>query len=415
VEWVFRELVEEWLEWRPPRMVEREVEVPVSLGLATAVVGPRRAGKTYLLFQLGTRGRSLYVNFEDVRLVGLKPADFSSFLKVLSEFGGFDILLLDEVQNLPHWGRWVRSLLDRGYAVALAGSSSRLGLREVPTELRGRYIARLLFPFSFREYLRAVGAEPGRAGSPASRGRVLGALREYLTRGGYPEVVLKPELAEDLIRAYRETVVYRDVVERHRLRDVKGFDLFLALVERSFCNIFSITAVYRELKALGHDKSKKTLANYLKYLEEAFYVIAVPKWGAGKTPVLQPRKVYPVDTAYLQKGQLGRRMETAVAVELARSGAVFHYYRGRGEVDFVVRGDPPLLIQVTYASAPDEVDRRELRALAEAAATIGGKPLLITWDLEGEVNLGAFKAAAVPLWRWLLGREAYKVEWKGGG
>lgn len=412
---MFRELVEEWLEWRSPRMVEREVEVPISPGLATAVVGPRRAGKTYLLFQLGARTRSLYINFEDVRLLGLKPVDFGAFLKVLTEFGGFNVLLLDEVQNLPHWGKWVRSLLDKGYAVALAGSSSRLGLREVPTELRGRYITRLLFPFSFREYLKAAGFEVGRAGSPTSRGRVLGALRDYLTRGGYPEVVLKPELAEDLIKAYRETVVYRDVVERHRLRDVRGFELFLALVERSFCNIFSITSVHRELKALGHDKSKKTLANYLKYLEEAFYIIAVPKWGSGKTPVLQPRKVYPVDMAYLPKGQLGRRMEAAVAVELARSGAVFHYFRERGEVDFVVRGDPPLLIQVTYASAPDEVDRRELRALADAAAATGGRPLLITWDLEGEVSLGGFKTAAVPLWRWLLSREAYKVEWKKGG
>jgi len=107
-------------------------------------------------------------------------------------------------------------------------------------------------------------------------------------------------------------------------------------------------------------------------------------------------------------------MEAAVAVELARSGAVFHYFRERGEVDFVVRGDPPLLIQVTYASAPDEVDRRELRALADAAAATGGRPLLITWDLEGEVSFGGFKTAAVPLWRWLLSREAYKVEWGRG-
>ena len=55
MERVFRELVEEWLKWSPPGMVEREVEVPISPGLATAVMGPRRAGKTYLLFQLGGR------------------------------------------------------------------------------------------------------------------------------------------------------------------------------------------------------------------------------------------------------------------------------------------------------------------------------------------------------------------------
>ncbi|ABL87362.1 conserved hypothetical protein [Pyrobaculum islandicum DSM 4184] len=404
MERVFREVIEEWLSWKPPPMVERELEVPLETGLATAVIGPRRAGKTYLLYQLAVRhGRSLYINFEDVRFVGLRPRDFSVFLKTLAEHGDFNLLLLDEVQNVPHWGRWIRSLLDRGYLVAVAGSTSKLGAREVPTELRGRYLSRLLLPFSFREYLKAVGI-PALAGhAPASRGRLLGALREYLERGGYPEAVLRPQLARELLRTYRDTVVYRDVVERHRVRDARGFEVFLSMVESSFCNVFSISSAHRRLASLGLEKSKKTLANYLKYLEEAFYVVAVPKWGPGKTPLTQPHKIYPVDPGYIPEGQIGRKMEAAVAVELLRRGAKFYYYRGRREVDFVVEGEPPLLIQVTYASAPDEVDRRELDALSEAAAAVGGRPLLITWDLEGQIARSGLRVDAVPLWQWLLG------------
>ncbi len=111
---------------------------------------------------------------------------------------------------------------------------------------------------------------------------MLWALRDYLTRGGYPEVVLKPELAEDLIKAYRETVVYRDVVKRHRLRDVRGFELFPAFVERSFCNIFSITSVHRELKALGHDKSKRPLRTTLNTSKRPSTQSQSPSGEAGR-------------------------------------------------------------------------------------------------------------------------------------
>ncbi|MEM4963336.1 MAG: hypothetical protein QXT13_04170 [Pyrobaculum sp.] len=58
-------------------------------------------------------------------------------------------------------------------------------------------------------------------------------------------------------------------------------------------------------------------------------------------------------------------------------------------LDFVVSRDPPLLIQITHASAPDEVERIE--AIREAKKAIGGEALVVTWDYGGE--LGGVKAA----------------------
>lgn len=51
------------------------------------------------------------------------------------------------------------------------------------------------------------------------RGRILSALSEYLKSGGFPEVVFNPERASALIESYRQTVVYRDVIEGHKIRD----------------------------------------------------------------------------------------------------------------------------------------------------------------------------------------------------
>ncbi|MEZ0319846.1 MAG: ATP-binding protein [Pyrobaculum sp.] len=401
MEHVFRELLEEWLSGEKPRVVEREISAVLEPGLAFAVVGPRRAGKTYFLYQLASSRGGFYFNFEDVRLAGLKPRHFSSFLKVLSEYGAGRgaLLLLDEVQNIPAWGRWVRSLLDRGFQVALAGSSARLRAGEVSTELRGRYISRLLLPFSFREFLKARGISAAEARHPEARGRLLSTLREYLELGGYPEAVLKPELGPTLLKMYRDTVVYRDVVERHRVRDPRALEVFLHLVESSFARPFSISSAYRAMRGAGFEKSKKTLAAYLHYLEEAYYVVAVPKLGPGKTPLTQPRKIYPIDPGYVK--DFSKKMEAAVALELIRREKSPMYYREKREVDFCIPDDRTF-IQVTYASAWDEVEKREIEALAEATTKYGGKAQLITWDLEGTLVKGGTAVEAVPLWRWLV-------------
>jgi predicted AAA+ superfamily ATPase len=59
-------------------------------------------------------------------------------------------------------------------------------------------------------------------------------------------------------------------------------------------------------------------------------------------------------------------------------------------------------VQVTYASAVDEIDRRELKSLAEAVEVTGRRPLLITWDIEDVLEIRGVRVEAIPLWRWLL-------------
>ncbi|WP_202905229.1 ATP-binding protein [Vulcanisaeta thermophila] len=298
----------------------------------------------------------MYVNFEDIRLMGIKPNHFSTFLKVINElareFKGRIAIMMDKTQNIPQWGRWVRSLLDRRrYHVVITGSSSKLGIAEIPTELRGRYIQRLLLPFSFREYLRARGFEARHLGAPEQLGKLLGLLRDYVTHGGFPEIVLRPDLARDLVRVYRDTVFYRDVVERHGIRDTHSFEVFMRIVEDSFGKYLSISSIHNYFRSLGIRKSKKTLANYLRYLEEALYIVTVRRYGTStKAQLQQPRKVYPIDPAYFRRESLGPMMESIVAVELLRRGIEHFYYRANNyEVDFVItqRGTPQQLLQVT--------------------------------------------------------------------
>ena len=65
--------------------------------------------------------------------------------------------------------------------------------------------------------------------------------------------------------------------------------------------------------------------------------------------------------------------------------------------------DVKQLIQVSYASAMDEIERRELKALMKASDMLHCKNmLLITWDYEDEIKMNGKMIKAIPLWKWLL-------------
>jgi predicted AAA+ superfamily ATPase len=69
--------------------------------------------------------------------------------------------LLDEIQNVSGWERFVRRMYERDNKFVITGSNARLLSRELATHLTGRHLAKEIYPFSFREFLRLRGAEPG--------------------------------------------------------------------------------------------------------------------------------------------------------------------------------------------------------------------------------------------------------------
>jgi predicted AAA+ superfamily ATPase len=88
------------------------------------IIGVRHAGKSYLLYQrvrqLQSAGKGwdeiLFVDFEDERLAEFQTEDFNSLLEAhLELYGKKPVVFLDEVQNIPHWDKFVRRLTDAKY------------------------------------------------------------------------------------------------------------------------------------------------------------------------------------------------------------------------------------------------------------------------------------------------------------
>jgi len=184
-----------------PDFRRRRLDVPLDTGKIIILVGPRRAGKTYYLFQLMQglesagipRQEMLYINFEDERLdlEGENDLIFDAYREL---YPAQDLsrvyLFFDEIQELPNWEKFVRRVMDTiSRRLVLTGSNSRFLSREIATSLRGRGISFEILPLSFAEYLSFSGLPADPPVSSKDRALVGRAFEKYCFWGGYPELV----------------------------------------------------------------------------------------------------------------------------------------------------------------------------------------------------------------------------------
>lgn len=390
-----------------PARTARDVRVPGIPGKALAVVGVRRGGKTSFLHRRmadqiaagRSRESQLLLELEDERLAGMTAADLGWIVDEHARRyphvrpGGTDgdgasrprlFLYLDEVQVVPQWETLVHRLLAAGDVdIAVSGSSAKLLSREVATSLRGRAMEVLVHPFSFREVLRFAGTEPTTPWmqlASAERAALDLALQHYLAVGGFPEAQRADALDHaDLLTGYVDTMVLRDVIERHGVTNVRALRWLQRHLLATPGGNVSVNKLYDDLRSQGVGVGKDTVHAYVGHLVDAFLLRSITMHSSSERQRMSnPRKVYPVDsgliTIYERAGRThrGRALETAVLLELERRRYAVDWYRtDEGwEVDFfATRADAsPMLVQVCLDSAADATWEREVRALASAAA-----------------------------------------------
>jgi len=396
----------------PPPLTRRDVYLPAIPGKALAVIGMRRAGKTYFLWQCladrlaagDPRSTLLYVNFEDERLAEMQAGDLQHLLE-----GYYRLhpewrdqrrvtFFFDEIQVVPGWETFVRRLLDSEQIdLFVSGSSARLLSREVASSMRGRALEVLVHPFSLREALRHADVEPNRplvALPKAGRSALEKALRDYLGRGGFPEAQGAVERDRGaLLRSYVDVALLRDVIERHQVSNPTALRWLLRHLLSNPAAPFSVQKFYDALRSQGIAAAKDTVHAYLTHLEDAFLIRTVGlHTSSERQRMVNPRKAYPVDPGLIQiyersgRANLGHALETVVLIELERRGAEVGYVRTPSgyEVDFHARmpdGTRWLLQVCATATAADTLER-ETRSLAEAALLHpDATPLLLTLDL----------------------------------
>lgn len=413
-----------------PKIVERELNVAESQKIIS-IIGPRRAGKTTVLFQKMhglvksgvNKEKIVYLNFEDPRLIEIGFKEIREIIKLQWQMyplsmKGKMYVFIDEPQNINNWESAVRGLHDEGFMVFLTGSSSRLLSREIATSLRGRTLSYMLLPFSFREFLKMKNAtfDTQRMGSK-EKSLLLSMLDEYLEFGGFPEIILEknPENKAKIISEYSNAIVYRDIVERHKIKNAMLVKWLISLASKSFSREFSVHKAYQTLKSRGIKASKNTLYSYVSMLEESVFMFLVPAFGHSvRKADFSINKAYLCDTGFTKLAEttkdIGPKMENVVFLELERRRKVLSsisYWKNpqKQEVDFVIKtgGKISQLIQVCKSLENADVNKREISAITKAAELLKCNNLLIiTEDKYSTEEYAGKKIRFVPLWMWLL-------------
>jgi len=380
------EIIRDYQEMDLPDLIKRNIDIPLDLRIkrAISIIGPRRAGKTYTMFQLMKillergvgRDRMLYINFEDYRLEGINYIDLKKIVEVYYEMYPENSRLkvwffLDEIQNVGGWEKVVRNIMDRwNIQIFLSGSSSKLLSREIATQLRGRTLTYIVYPFSFKEFLRARNFRIEKYMSSYEKNRLLNLLNEYLVYGGYPEAVIERERRMKILREIWDVTIARDIIDRWRIRNIRALKLLIRALRKS--REFSIHKFYRYLKSLGLRISKNTLYNYIEYLNDSLILYLLKKYSPSYRDIeMSIPKIFFVDNGlYMAEESISKLMENLVFMELRRRNYVeneklFYWKNSFGrEVDFIVLDGE--LIQVCYELTYENRDR-EIKSLIKAS------------------------------------------------
>lgn len=417
-----------------PEMVRRDAVPALLRGKAQAIIGMRRAGKTYFLQQCladrmkagVARDRLVYFNFEDERLGDLKAQALGTIIEeYYRQFPHYRHRVevtwcLDEIQRIAGWERFVRRILDSEVVeVFLSGSSARMLSREVATSMRGRAMETVIAPFSFREFLRSRGwpeSTPNLLSSSAERSALRAHFDTYLAIGGFPEAgaFADARARVTLLQGYVDAVLFRDVAERHAISNLVALRAFVRQLLRNPATLMSVSKIHADFRSRGIPASKETLLAFLAHLEDAFLVFTQPVADRSeRRRQVNPRKLYLADhalaAAFSPAAGLdrGRLIENLVACELARVSRDLAYVKTASglEVDFLAtdfEGKRQMIQSVSDVSSRTTWER-EVKALVEARKEIpDASALIVVEDMPPYPPPQGVQVALVQ--QWLLNR-----------
>ncbi len=416
-----------------PALIPRDGNLHQADRMVSTVIGARRAGKSFRVMQLAgeliAAGRipSLRhvcaLDFDNPILAGAGtdqlPLIQETFLKMTPEADLKTPLLfiLDEVHRLPGWEEYVIDLSrNPHWKVVVTGSSSKLLREEMATGLRGKALSTILYPLSFAEFLKFRGVDI-ETRSTRDRAAVRRAFDQYLTWGGYPGVVLADERSrEALLREYFDTMILRDIIERHNPgKPAHAIDLYGYLLS-NIARPHTLQSAYAYLKQKGHASSRDAVRDYLAWAGDAWLVFPVPIMAAGhKEEERNYKKIYCIDWALAIRnssvwdGSWSRAFENMVYLHLTRRYPRVRYYltrTKRQEVDFIAVGTddkPDMAVQVCQDIGDVHTLRREVEPLVAAARWFKTKRnFIVTLNQERRLEENGVTVHALPAWKWFL-------------
>ena len=325
------------------------------------ITGPRQVGKTTFAFQVlkKWKGPKIYKTADQPDIPSIEwISNHWQRARALTTLKGPEVLLvLDEVQKIPHWSETVKKLFDedkilkRRLRLVLLGSSALLMQRGLTESLAGRFEIHRHNHWSFSECKEYFSL----------------SLKEYLYFGGYPGALPLRKNQARWARYIRdsliETVLSKDVILMMPVTKPALLRQVFGLAVTHPAQVISYQKMLGQLQDAGNTT---TIASYIKLLSNAYLMVALERWSGskirqrGSIPKLLIRDNALISAMASKKfGEVkrnkplwGRMLENAVGARLyailQEKGANLFYWRQRQEeIDYVVQiGDRLIALEV---------------------------------------------------------------------
>ena len=352
--------------------------------LIKVITGIRRSGKSTVMkllhAELISQGvdeqNIIHINFESFAFSEYKTAEkLYALVKEKIQTTQKYYLLLDEIQEVADWEKAVNAfMVDFNLDLYITGSNSHLLSSELSTYLAGRYIEIPIFTLSYKEFLdfKAGYSQENIENSTA-------LFNEYLQKGGFPMVHTADypqEVAYKIVQDIYASVILRDTVQRHKIRDVELLERIVKYAFDNIGNTFSGKNVADYFKSQQRKVDLNTVYNYLKALESAFILHRVERFDVKGKEILKTQEKFYLGDVSLLYATMGFRtsliagiLENLVYLELKRRGyQVYIGKLGTKEIDFVAqKQNDKLYIQVAYKLESKQTVEREFSPLQAIA------------------------------------------------
>ncbi|MHB8584882.1 MAG: ATP-binding protein [Thermoplasmatota archaeon] len=389
------------------RAIDPQIRKVQSRRQIIALTGLRRVGKTTLLLRMVDEAlrsgrdasRIVYFSFDEFPAIDVRGVirEYEALMGCDITEGAY-LLLLDEIQKLDGWENQIKALYDArpNLKIVLSGSESLFIRKRTRETLGGRIFEFKVEPLTFAEYLDFRGLKY----RPVAlfEKELLRAFEEFVRTQGFPELV--GETDRDVIRKYIresivEKIVYRDMPRTFRIRDVGLLEALVNILMEEPGQIVQIADLASDLKV-----SRKTLSNYLTYLEQSFLVRKLYNFAAGRRKVERKLKKYyptiisPDLTWRADDASRARVLEWVVVMQLQAE----YFWRDpyQHEVDVVLLEDGVIPIEVKSG----KVSLDGLSAFFRKHQAANG--FVITFDQRDRRDAGGHPVSLVPAYQFLV-------------
>lgn len=333
------------------------------------MVGHRRVGKSYILYQLinlinseESDANIIYINKEDLDFDFIRTcSDLYSYIKdrLLEERRNY--IFIDEIQEIEDFHLAIRSLaLNDNNDIYITGSNSKMLSSELANELGGRYVEFKIYSLSYMEFLQFHKLKNDDE-----------SLEKYIHFGGLPYLINLPmeeSIVMEYVKSVYSTIVLRDVIQRKNIRNTIFLEQLIRFLADNIGSLFSSKSISDFLKSQNVRIASNQVSEYADYLAEAYVVHRIGRYDVVGKKFFEIGEKYFFENMGIRNAVAGykiqdrsKRIENVVCNHLLYCGYEVKVGTMMSEeIDFVcTRNGETVYVQVSAELSRQETIERE--------------------------------------------------------